>query len=121
MSKHTPGPWHCSYGQWGDHSEDLGGGMTIYMGEASRGKATIRTSHHILYGEDIYEGDSEFEEIRANANLIAAAPEMLEALERAVEFLPDPSTRGVKTIPAPTQVAIDARAAIAKAKGASDE
>lgn len=51
------------------------------------------------------------------ANLFAAAPDLLEALERAIEFLPDPSVRGVKTIPASTQVAIDARAAIAKARG----
>ena len=63
-AKHTPGPWHYA---------------------DSMGDREIRSSVDITIGEVLGDGNSycqeEEEERLANAQLIAAAPDMLEALE----------------------------------------
>jgi len=69
MSKHTPGPW------------TVGGPNRV--GEEALG---------IIEGKDKYVvadvwADVEELDARANANLIAAAPELLEKLSEAVELL----------------------------------
>ena len=84
MSNHTPGPWRV------DHGSMLDGVNVItprnewicYLGMASR------------------------PDVVADANLIAAAPELLEALEDAV-----------RDSESPGQWLDEARAAIAKARG----
>jgi hypothetical protein len=99
MDKHTPGPWEALHidHRWHIRTADwingpLGGPM---------GKAAIA---------DLYEGDAD----SANARLIAAAPELLEALAQIVDAY-DYKGIGV-TLPKSSLVL--ARAAIAKAKGA---
>lgn len=54
---------------------------------------------------------------RANAHLIAAAPELLEALENALNVLAGIATGDLKTIERDSPAIIKARAAISKAKG----
>lgn len=87
MSKHTPGPWVASltlgYGEAGEH------GIPI-----AREKDDLLVAH--VYGA-------------ANARLIAAAPDLLEALELVVDI----------TERAGLGAVLNARAAIAKAKGES--
>lgn len=98
-NKHTPGPWEIS-------------GSSIWNPE----------THRAIYasgGKPIHKRD---EEGQANARLIAAAPELLEALEalenRAVEMrkLIDPKTWAELESMATIEI-INARAAIAKARG----
>ena len=79
MSKHTPGPWTAR--------EPNGPGMGWRVGPAWLGEAPWS------------------EETSANARLIAAAPDMLAALELLLPYLED------------CRMDSEARAAIAKAKG----
>lgn len=62
MSKHTPGPW-IAVGAWVEHPDDS--------------IPDICTCDQVNIGQ---EGRSD-EEMRANARLIAAAPELLEAAQ----------------------------------------
>ena len=64
MSNHTPGPWEVSY--WCD---GLGGDKPAITASG----ATIAITHPAPI--------CPIEECKANANLIAAAPDMYEALE----------------------------------------
>lgn len=101
-SKHTPGPWIAEARQhglaiWADYENAPGEYIAIING---------------------YEGSKEDRERnRANANLIAAAPELLEALEIFVSSITP--WAGTKSIPIEDIDKADrlARAAIAKAKG----
>jgi hypothetical protein len=72
MTNHTPGPWGISY-------DDL----SI---DDSQMKAVWLTCEDYTYANigQLYIRADEKEEDTANANLIAAAPELLEALEYAV-------------------------------------
>lgn len=71
MSKHTPGPWiACEYGGYGDYD----GKCRVVLGEGG----DIRTA--VVLGFDTPENE-------ANARLIAAAPELLEALRIAREIV----------------------------------
>lgn len=67
MSKHTPGPWHIS-------SEGIG----------CRHVRSVPVGTSICWTD----GLSQDNEDDANANLIAAAPDLLEALERILEDNP---------------------------------
>ena len=84
MADHTPGPWDIrEYKIWG--------GQTVYS---------------VIDGED-------GEEVTlcqnlANARMIAAAPDMLEILERSLVYLADYRTAGIFE---------DAKEVIAKARG----
>lgn len=64
MSKHTPGPW-----EWQDGEEALVGPKHVVM---------LETNYGLTFAK--YPG-GEIE--KANARLIAAAPDLLEALELA--------------------------------------
>jgi len=89
MSKHTPGPWNYRYG-----------GMSVYP-EANADVDIARVYQYRPMSA---------EENEANARLIAAAPELLEALEEFVhhvEFQWHPDVATLK----------QAIAAIKKAKG----
>lgn len=62
-------------------------------------------------------GDGRIDELRANARLIAAAPDMFHALNLALEYWQDRQQRYRNRSPVWVQ---EARAAIAKATGAAD-
>ena len=96
MSKHTPGPWRAS--ELGVLSDKL-------------------TSYGNWYVCSLIDPDNE--EHKANARLIAAAPELLESLE---DLLSNLDEMGLATMPGDTfenmRETVDrARAAIAKAEG----
>lgn len=86
MSKHTPGPWNID-------KDDSGNGVS----------ANVNGSRYWITGV-IQEPGKEFSD-EANARLIAAAPDLLEALQNIVES-------GLST----SRISA-ARAAIAKATG----
>jgi hypothetical protein len=89
MSGHTPGPW-------------LLAGRTVYALNAegvNRFSALVQDAHAPAY------------ELNANAHLISAAPDLLEALEMAME-IGDQCSRGFLG-----KFQAKARAAIAKARG----
>lgn len=92
MDKHTPGPWHLTKGLYGKEDE-----ITIWGVKNEEGCSGFIGTLGNMQGED-----------EANANLIAAAPELLEALEILVK---QPDTYSVE------KAFVKARAAIAKAKG----
>lgn len=86
MNKHTPGPW-----SFYDDSND---GKTNRIEIVAIGK-TVARIYHSVPAQDL-----------PNARLIAAAPDLLEALEFVIRGVPD-TWEGVQ----------QARAAIAKATG----
>ena len=89
--KHTPGPWEA----------DESRAMTA-INTADKHVAMVNISHQVSIAEH-----------HANARLIAAAPEMLDALESLVSCISE--TRGSDAYLA----LIAARDAITKAKGQS--
>lgn len=84
LAQHTPGPWHAM---------PFNGGETIYAHDNHRVAECLATGKH-------------GEKHEANARLIAAAPELLAALQNILAANPDLA-----------EVADEARAAIAKATG----
>lgn len=90
MGKHTPGPW------------DRVGTLVYALNEDgfNRFCALVQDAHTAK------------QELEANARLIAAAPELLEALEQFVAWVDAPCESAFSD----SQLA-SARAAIAKAKG----
>ena len=96
MSKHTPGPWGIMKG---DH------GPMIFSGEC--GRAVAMLARQVTTAER-----------EANARLIAAAPELLEALEVMLNGDEMGEYECQRTgFPRMIQRREKARAAIAKAKG----
>lgn len=70
-AKHTPGPWEaCKVGDYGDYD----GRCLVVLGDDMRVAVAL--------GED--------KTAKANARLIAAAPDLLDALQDLVAMLPDP-------------------------------
>lgn len=98
MSGHTPGPWRIQ----GDHGK-------LWI-ETNANDDTIAEVHRRKEKGSVYSCD----EAMANARLIAAAPEMLEALELLLDGRHCQITMLRSDGPIPTD---KARAAIAKAKG----
>lgn len=95
-AKHTPGPWGlCSI--QGKNDLMVGAGCDL-----SDIVADIRRHHKEYY---------------LNAALIAAAPELLAALENAANVLAGIATGDLKTIGKDSPALGQARAAIAKARG----
>jgi hypothetical protein len=99
MSKHTPAPWFVDK----DHIVRVG-----RPGSGFLMPVKIATG----WKEDAWFGDDSDEESRANAHLIAAAPELLEALESVVSQL-----EGHVLHNGDVSAINTAYAAIAKAKG----
>ena len=91
---HTPGPWRVVHYEW----KDKGGGDFVGRIEGPN-------------GEKVYRGASSFHAINnlANARLIAAAPDLLEACEDAAWLLRTDS-HALKVV----------EAAIARAKGGKE-
>lgn len=69
-TKHTPGPWKARRDSELDHEGKLRFEIYSHKGEAITGWGCVRQTE-------------------ANARLIAAAPEMLEALKDLMTFIPD--------------------------------
>ena len=98
--KHTPGPWTVTAD---------GAGWYI--------EATPERGHSLAFiasPEFQEEPDTSASEAEANASLIAAAPDLLEALQWLVDILPDPDLDNDELQRTWTR---RARAAIAKATG----
>lgn len=72
--KHTPGPWTAQKERFGKNG--------IFQEINIRGPVVLEESGHTFNPNFVATINNE-----ANANLIAAAPEMLEALERAEVML----------------------------------
>lgn len=89
MSKHTPGPWRV-VDSWNDHMVEGQNGEEIIWQDGPHETPTIN---------------------KANACLIAAAPDLLEALENLADYIDE---RAGDNECRPLE---NARAAIAKAKG----
>lgn len=73
MSKHTPGPWHVI---------ERANGQAFSIGCQVQTKGNFVTTHYIANITDRATPQAE-----ADAHLIAAAPQMLEALEAVAPFL----------------------------------
>ena len=112
-SKHTPGPWHITGPSSGKGPSDDGGDYAI------------RSCGNYIIAEAIHKVDhNTYEPAESNARLIAAAPEMLEALNwlvsevRATMSLAEESMResaGNTNIKCLLDRLTQAEAAIAKA------
>ena len=103
MTPHTPAPWKADI-------ENSAEGLNITDDEGRRiaHTATIRNPDYTPLIS---------EEAKANARLIAAAPELLEALKELTDLLQSPS--GAGTMSEIRDSANRARAALAKAEGES--
>lgn len=106
--KHTQGPWEL-----GDENNEsaevaLGDGLTISLGRDSRHTSELVISR---------------DEMLANAQLIMAAPDLLDALELAMDFInkhpADPDITEEQTIAWLALLACNPEKVIAKAKGES--
>jgi len=112
MSNHTPGPWKATCLDREDERRTLFWDIEQVRkpGQGYRGGiGTIHASEHI--------GGVTIEERDANARLIAAAPDLLEALKDLIDDLEIRSTKGV--VNCSHGVYCSARQAIAKAEGRS--
>jgi len=100
MSKHTPGPWFVQDDHGKRYIDTSGNDDTIAEIHRRRSKGSVYSCP----------------EAGCNASLIAAAPDLLEALEYALsmwgDYLPAGNSNAMKAIK-------QARAAIARAKGES--
>ena len=102
-ARHTPGPWSV------DGIASVKGTSSLdYPITDQRGLCVA----HVIFNED---GGDNREECHADANLIAAAPELLEALERLNLVIGLTPIKG--NLEAVQDACDIARAAIAKAKG----
>lgn len=105
-NKHTPGPWRVG--------QNLDGETAVFC--KRRGKDGC-----ICYG--LYDENNEpsLKELEANAALIAAAPELLEALKALVQGLPemetDESMSGGDVVEYLSAAWPNIKAAICKAEG----
>lgn len=125
-TKHTPGPWYC-----GEPFEVFpGAGLRFHVSQAEGATYTPHYSDVAHFLAETIPGEK-LEIQRANARLIAAAPELLEALEKRLQADAayaqlaladvDPNTHEhlLQQIEDAEEAAKDAgRAAIAKARGA---
>jgi hypothetical protein len=100
---HTKGPWGFAWG----------GGHALII--PSDGGATIAGVP--------YSDDHEIPKAEANARLIAAAPDLLEALNAILPFIPKTSASdgGAAKHSENVRAADKVRAAIARAEGVKDE
>ena len=109
LSQHTPGPWEPSYGP-PDTGMGCGYGQsqirTVDREKAIAGVAAVPPNDGPMYRNGGYTQET-FDTLRANANLIAAAPDLLAACEA--------SLTGAGELDAETWELI--KSAIAKARG----
>lgn len=107
-AQHTPGPWvaDCDGGSFGVYVED--DGREIARLHDKNGNFPQSSFADAQY---LYDGQHE-----ANAHLIAAAPELLTAIEKMVASF---GWQSPNASPESEAALADARAAIAKAKAAA--
>jgi hypothetical protein len=107
MSKHTKGPWIC-------YADD---GLTEYNNFPS-----IQNRHGVrpIRGIDP-ENDAEIEEVHANAFLIAASPEMYDALDAIASACALQSVSPLHAEEVFKMIGRTAATALAKAKGGERE
>lgn len=110
-AKHTPGPWVISTDKWcNPHIAEIDAPESHHI--------ALATSVY-FFGDDMYHLDlEETERCQANTRLICAAPDLLGALEKLTaiaekSIYPKPDVGPDH----PYSILLDARAAIAKAKG----
>ena len=113
MSKHTPGPWWCHLA---DAPEPGKCDCSSVLSESQRGMGAIATVHHCEEGThrdyaDQYESK---DTARANARLIAAAPDLLEAAGNLTNAL-----KGQKLDSVTFDAALKLMGAVKKARGES--
>lgn len=99
MSKHTPGTWSDYYAKLAPV-----GSVAVWSDQGGMVRRVALCGTH--EGIDL-------DEAEANARLIAAAPDLLEALKELVAY----ATDGLGSLSDDWNVVKDARAAIAKAEG----
>lgn len=100
----TPGPWHIKPVK----AATVEGDLNITQTGSATGKG-----YHIGYATTWTDSEETKNEAQANAWLIVAAPELLEALQSLVHA----DTHGIKNCTAQVSAIEKARAAIAKALG----
>ncbi len=111
---HTPAPWHIDL----ESPFTLGGDSRSVDALTPDGTMVTREIACLLFDTDEWPDGEGWLEDCANARLIAAAPDLLAALEQIVKDLESVNERD----PVPDEINEDshwaaARAAIAKAKG----
>jgi hypothetical protein len=102
----TPGPWHYRPNEWDDWGVVKADRFTICQARAWNAIDEETLAQHRKAGTDPCE---------ANARLIAAAPDLYEALEMVRDADEDCHKDGLPTIPPAARQKIDA--ALAKARG----
>lgn len=108
MSKHTPGPWILE-------TVRTQSGLCHKVGPFPAKREDLPSRHACLYADYPSSCNPADQELEANARLIAAAPELLEALEASLDYIERHTYGGTDGL-----ALIDkTRAAIAKAKGES--
>lgn len=120
-AKHTPGPWRWADG-WtpdtfgsedGEYSGEKYADLRL-LGANGESVIPLRVDHHSVEMDAV----KSIEMIRtADRNLIAAAPELLEALKRIAECQPRPSRDGRYDAHDVENMQRTARLAIARATG----
>ena len=100
MSKHTPGPWHIAPALDGHLRPTR---ITAHGKTVARTDAQFGRPHHHAQDE-------------ANANLIAAAPDLCAVVRDLISILASP----VADLHCVNQLEADAKPAIAKAEGGQD-
>jgi len=118
MSYFTKGPWEIEYDEeYGNH--------TIRMGTALESRGNFEPQHEIGYEHgcwfdedevEEYPGNRQAREAKANALLIASAPDMFEALKLLIENYKQNKGRGIGLGPL-----FKAKKALAKAQGLGDK
>ncbi len=110
MNKHTPGPWHTG--------EGVPYSQTVQMKVCGWDRRPDATGHdYFACGPRVRTE----EQAKADARLIAAAPELLEALKRLLEHAEWVGTPRGYSWDDFKDVIDPARAAIAKAEGRSND
>ena len=110
---HTPGPWFVGYSP--EYDIDSGDdGQTIgHLTGKDEFDGTVFSVRMLENGEEELVYIAENIRKEETANLIAAAPELLEALEQACQYIEDDETAHGRKFGTGNAV----RAAIAKARG----
>jgi hypothetical protein len=106
---HTPGPWRLDNG-----AKYVSGGFRV-LARSTRPKPNHAATGEIQIAFPPPHGIDGEKEQEANARLIAAAPDLLEALEMVRDADNDRAADKMETIPDIARAKIDR--AIAKAKG----
>jgi len=104
MSKHTPGPW-----SWEDEYEWRRPNSDWKSENFKNGRIELTsTAGSVLKGWASYADDSGLDVTEANARLIAASPDLLEALELMLATVPPYREDGECTIPDTTIKVVNA-------------